>query len=227
MIEVFGFQSAIHRSTTYWFGTWKPNTSITTASKRRTPRGRTSAANASSKRGRSSTSKRSRPAEEIEKNQVTLEGQLDPDNLPTEYWYEYGPDDSYGLSTKKPRSRESASSRHPSSSGTSRLASAFTTGWSPATARTVRPQGRTWSYAPPRLRRSRASARKTFRNERRPAPKSRSASTPNTSSNTAPRSRTATRFPAREKTSARGLNRFQRTPPHGADPGRDRPFQAR
>ncbi len=41
------------------------------------------------------------PPEEIEKNQVTLEGQLDPDNLPTEYWYEYGPDDSYGLSTEK------------------------------------------------------------------------------------------------------------------------------
>jgi hypothetical protein len=41
------------------------------------------------------------PPEEIERNQVTLEGQLNPDNLATEYWYEYGPDDTYGLSTEK------------------------------------------------------------------------------------------------------------------------------
>jgi hypothetical protein len=41
------------------------------------------------------------PPEEIERNQVTLEGHLNPDNLPTEYWYEYGPDTNYGLSTEK------------------------------------------------------------------------------------------------------------------------------
>ena len=41
------------------------------------------------------------PPEEIEKNQVTLEGQLNPDSLPSEYWYEYGPDGSYGLATEK------------------------------------------------------------------------------------------------------------------------------
>ena len=40
------------------------------------------------------------PPEEIEKNRVTLEGQLNPDNLATEYWYEYGPDKSYGLETE-------------------------------------------------------------------------------------------------------------------------------
>lgn len=41
------------------------------------------------------------PPEEVLRNQVTLEGQLNPDNLATEYWYEYGPDDHYGLQTAK------------------------------------------------------------------------------------------------------------------------------
>jgi hypothetical protein len=41
------------------------------------------------------------PPEEIERNQVKLEGQLNPDNLATEYWYEYGPDKNYGQSTEK------------------------------------------------------------------------------------------------------------------------------
>jgi hypothetical protein len=41
------------------------------------------------------------PPDEIEKNQAMLEGQLNPDNLATEYWYEYGPDKTYGLQTHK------------------------------------------------------------------------------------------------------------------------------
>jgi hypothetical protein len=40
------------------------------------------------------------PPEEIDRHHVTLEGQLNPDNLATEYWYEYGPNKSYGLETE-------------------------------------------------------------------------------------------------------------------------------
>ena len=35
----------------------------------------------------------------VDRHEATLQGHLDPDNIPTEYWYEFGPNTSYGQTT--------------------------------------------------------------------------------------------------------------------------------
>jgi hypothetical protein len=40
-----------------------------------------------------------KPATGVDRHQATLNGQLEPDGIPTEYWFEYGPNTQYGQTT--------------------------------------------------------------------------------------------------------------------------------
>ena len=92
------------------------------------------------------------PATGIEENKATLQGSFDPDNIPTEYWFEYGVTTAYGQETAKV-DQGSAPGEVVVGSTLTGLprAKSSTTGSSPKTP-TERPWGRTSPSGRPRPR---------------------------------------------------------------------------